>query len=131
MPTVHLLTALLLAATSGQFSAQPPQPQKHAQGRALMCDTPQQLGRFLDLLNQGRTALDAVRTVNEEAHDRSACQNVVAIFDVSRLLVTIKLGGRDVGIVEVTVTAVDDGSGWSPVQPRTQYMMQADPEETL
>jgi hypothetical protein len=34
-------------------------------------------------------------------------------------------------VVEVTVTAVDDGSGWSPVRPRTQYMMQVDPGEAL
>ena len=38
-----------------------------AVGQGLICDSPQQLHRFVDMRNQGREAEEAVRTINHEA----------------------------------------------------------------
>ena len=126
-----LLASAVVLTTNATISAQEPEAPRDSVGPALLCDTPQQLNRFVDLLNQGRAADDAVGVVNAEAHDRTACQNVVAAFTIGKPVATATMMGRFVSIVEVTVTAVNDGARWFPVPARTQYTIHSDAGEKL
>ena len=68
----HLLPiALAVPLACAPATAQQPneqQPDVHPTvGQGLICDSPQQLHRFVDMRNQGRAVEEAIRTVNEEA----------------------------------------------------------------
>jgi hypothetical protein len=98
-----------------------------AVGHGLICDSPQQLHRFVDIRNQGRNADDAVRTVNEEAKNPIACGTVMAAFAAGKPIDKMKMLGEAVELVEITIVAISDGAGWTRVPPTTQYMIRSEP----
>ena len=98
-----------------------------AVGHGLICDSPQQLHRFVDIRNQGRNADEAVRTVNEEAKNPIACGTVMAAFATGRQVDKMKMLGEAIELVEITIVAISDGAGWTRVPPTTQYMIRSEP----
>lgn len=72
-PAVLLPAALAVLLPCARTGAQMSEGVEDAVGPALICNTLQQLNRFVDLLNVGREADDAVRLVNEEAQNPIAC----------------------------------------------------------
>ncbi len=96
-------------------------------GQGLICDSPQQLHRFVDIRNQGRDADEAVRTVNEEAKNPIACGSVMAAFAAGKSIDRMKMLGEAVELVEITIVAISDGTGWTKVPPTTQYMIRSEP----
>jgi hypothetical protein len=98
-----------------------------AVGQGLICDSPQQLHRFVDIRNQGRDADEAVRTVNQEVRNPIACGTVMAAFAAGKPVDKVKMLGEAVELVEITVVAVSDGAGWTRVPPTRQYMIRSEP----
>ncbi len=121
--------ALLLLSVQG--GAQESEGAEDTVGPLLICNTAKQLNRFVDLLNGGRDAVDAVRLVNEEAQNPTACGNVLAAFEVGKLVAEVKMSGELFSIFEVKITALSDGSGWTQVSPTTQYTIRRMPGEAL
>ena len=98
-----------------------------AVGHGLICDSPQQLHRFVEIRNQGRDADEAVRAVNEEAKNPIACGSVMAAFATGKPIDKMKMRGEAVELVEITIIAISDGTGWTRVPPTTQYMIRTEP----
>jgi hypothetical protein len=98
-----------------------------AVGQGLVCDSPQQLHRFVEMRNQGRDADEAVRTVNQEAKNPIACGTVMAAFAAGKPVDKMKMLGEAVEFVEITIVAIGDGAGWTRVPPTTQYMIRSEP----
>ena len=99
-----------------------------AVGHGLICDSPQQLHKFVDMRNQGREAEEAVRTINQEAHDPVACGSVMAAFAPGKPIDKVKMLGEMVELIEITVIAVSsDGASWTKVTPTTQYAIRTQP----
>jgi hypothetical protein len=98
-----------------------------AVGHGLICDSPQQLHRFVDMRNQGRAADEAIRTVNDEAKNPIACGTVMAAFAAGKRVDKMKMLGEAVELVEITIVAISDGTGWTRVPPTTQYMIRSEP----
>lgn len=98
-----------------------------AVGLGLICDSPQQLHRFVDMRNQGREADEAVRTINEEAKNPVACGSVMAAFAPGKAVDKMKMLGETVEFIEITVIAISDGAGWTKVPPTTQYAIRTEP----
>jgi hypothetical protein len=127
----RLLISTLVMTAGSPMAAAPTDTLESTAGPALMCDTPQELNRFVELVNQGRQALNAVGIVNTEAHDPSACGNVMAAFEVGKPVSTMTMLGQLVSIVAVTVTAINDGDQWFAVKPSTHYTIRGDSGEPL
>jgi len=125
------IEALALQLPYARSGAEKTERAENTVGPALICDSPQQLNRFVDLINTGREALDAIRVVNEEAENPTACGNALAAFEIGKTVAEVKMLGQLFSIVEVKVTALNDGSEWTQVQPTTQYSIRQIPVETL
>ncbi len=126
-----LSAVLLLLLPCAGSRAQQSEGVEDSVGPALICNTSQQLNRFVDLVNVGREAADALRLVNEEAQNPIACGNALAAFEIGKPVAEVKLLGELVSIVEVKILALSDGSEWMQVQPTTQYTIRRHPAETL
>jgi hypothetical protein len=98
-----------------------------AVGHGLICDSPQQLHRIVDIRNQGRDIDEAIRAVNDEAKNPIACGTVMAAFAAGKSVDKMKMLGEAVELVEITIMAISDGSGWTRVPPTTQYMIRTEP----
>ena len=97
-------------------------------GQGLICDSPQQLHRYVDMRNQGREAEEAVRTINAEAKNPIACGSVMAAFAPGKPVDKMKMLGEAVEVIEITVVAIsDDGARWTKVPPTTQYAIRTEP----
>lgn len=129
--SVFLAFMLALLLPPVQSDAQDLQTTEDSVGLTLICNTAQQLNRFIDLINAGRGGADALRLVNEEAENPIACGNAVVAFEVGKTVAQAKMLGELVDIVEVEVFALSDGSEWTHVSPTPQYTIHRDPGETL
>jgi hypothetical protein len=124
----YLLPILLALPLAGApAAAQQADDATPAVGHGLICDSPQQLHRFVDIRNQGRAADEAIRAVNAEAKNPIACGTVMAAFAAGKRVDKVKMLGEAVELVEITIVAVSDGTGWTRVPPTTQYMIRTEP----
>jgi len=125
----YLFSAFVaLALACAPAVAQQPQSDKlPAIGQGLICDSPQQLQRFVQIRNQGREADEAVRVVNEEAKNPIACGVVRAAFAPGKPIDKLKMLGEAVELVEITIVAISDGASWTKIPPTTQYMIRSEP----
>jgi hypothetical protein len=92
-------------------------------GRGVLCDTQQQMMRFVALRDGGKEAPVAMRTVNDEAHNKSACNMVMVMFSARKVLGETTLHNKIVSLVEITVLAFGDGVVWKRVPAVTQYTL--------
>ena len=53
-------------------------------GQGLVCDTPEQVERFVDLRGNGVDVAVALQTVNSESHDSTACDIALVAFTDSK-----------------------------------------------
>ncbi|HVY01040.1 MAG TPA: hypothetical protein VHA55_14740 [Pseudorhodoplanes sp.] len=113
--------ALILVLGTGTAGAQD-LPRDAVLGRGVICDTSEQALRFVALVNDGVSADNAVRKVNDEAKDDRACGEAVIAFTMDEELGPRDMGGRPVSIVRITVLAISqDGLHWAPIAPKVQY----------
>jgi len=81
-------------------------------GGGVLCDTREQMIRFVALRDDGKEAPTALRTVNEEAQNVSACNLVMVMFSTRKVIGEMTLHGKIVSLVEITVHAFGDGHVW-------------------
>ena len=84
-------------------------------GTALVCDTRQQVERFVALYDGDFDA--AVRTVNAEVQDPSACAMASMTYLVSPPLATERHKDVTFKIVQIIVVGVITKNGVAPVEP--------------
>jgi len=84
-------------------------------GTALVCDTQQQVERYVAVYD-GDTAM-AVRTVNAEEHDPNACGMASMAYVVSPPVATARSRDATFQIVKVIVVGLVTDEGVQPVRP--------------
>jgi hypothetical protein len=128
-----MILAAILAFPLACTPATAQQPGAHdetapAVGKGLICDSAEQLHRFIDMRNQGREADEAVRTINQEAKSPIACGSVMAAFAPGKPVDKMTMLGETVEVIEITVMAIsEDGARWTKVPPTTQYAIRSEP----
>lgn len=120
--SIALALPLACAVAAAQQRDPPP-----TIGQGLICDSPQQLHRFVEMRNQGRAVEEAVRMVNEEAKNPMACGKVMAAFAPGQSVDKMQMRGEAVEFVEITVVAVSDGASWKRIAPTKQYAIRTEP----
>jgi len=114
--------AALLALACGTAAAEPDgNTGKTAIAVGMLCDTAQQVERYVALYNEGATAQTALETVNNEHSDPRACEIMTAMLTVGEQVATVAVTGGSVQVVAVTIVATKTGAGWQRTAPMVQY----------
>jgi hypothetical protein len=90
-------------------------------GRGVVCDTADQIQRFVMLRDNGRDMDVALNTVNEDAQSATACNFVLVKFTTPKPLAALTVRSKLVSIVEIRVVAFGNGTSWRPVPGVAQY----------
>lgn len=81
-------------------------------GVGIICDTPEQAGRFVGLRAEGNDPTKAIAAVNAEVHDSRACGIAAIAFMRNQTIATRTMGDRLVQIVRINIVAGFKGTGW-------------------
>src|SRR5579863_2192031 len=81
-------------------------------GRGVMCDTLDQVKRFVALRSDGKAPDLALHTVNGEAGSADACNLGLVQFTAAEPLAKMAVNGRQITIVRITVHAFGNGAAW-------------------
>lgn len=91
-------------------------------GVGIICNTPEQAGRFVSLRAEGKDPGKAIAGVNAEVHDARACGVAAVAFMRDQTVATRAMGDRLVQIVRINVVAGFNGTNWQRVSnDLTQY----------
>ena len=117
MKTTRCLTLFfLLACAPGQALAKHDMDERNLEvGDVLLCDTPEQVERYVALYHGDKEA--AVRAVNREENDPRACGVATAAFLRGPQMATVRAENMAFQIVRVLVLGVDSQDGFRSVQP--------------
>lgn len=93
-----------------------------AVGVGIICNTPEQAERFINLRAEGTAAPAALETVNTEVKDARACGVAAVAFLRDETIKTRPMGDRLVHIVRINVVAGFNEGGWHRASAMTvQY----------
>jgi len=90
-------------------------------GQGVICDTLEQARRLVSLQNDGRAINEALGTVNQEAHNPTACGPAKVLFRVAAQIDGDRLAGQPVNLVKIVISAINTGDRWSDVPDVEQY----------
>ena len=127
MRVVLALAGVFLLGAIGQASAQSVSAPSDggaqaAVGVGIICNTPEQAGRFISLRAEGRDAGKAIAAVNKEVHDPRACGVAAVAFMRDQTVATRAMGDKLVQIVRINIVAGFNGTDWQRVSnDLTQY----------
>ena len=88
-------------------------------GQSLVCDTQQQVERFVALYTGDAQA--AIRFVNAEEKNPAACAIMNVAFLRGTQVGTARHGASAFGIIRILVVGIDNGNGVRPVRPAAHF----------
>ena len=103
------------------------QERKVEVGRGVICESADQVKRFVALRSAGKAPDAALQAVNEEVTDAGGCRFSLFMFTGADPIAEMSLQGRPVSIVKITVHAFASGSAWTQVPAAVRYT--AEPEK--
>jgi hypothetical protein len=116
-----LLCGIAQAEEQSNNPAGGPVQKAMAVGAGIICNTSEQVQRFVTLRANGAETSGAVQAVNDEAHDPRACGVAVVAFTPDEKVEDTSAQGKVVSIVRITIVAAFDGGNWSAVPGMVQY----------
>jgi hypothetical protein len=90
-------------------------------GVGMICNTSDQAQQYLDLRSRGIVAEDAMKRINDDAHDAHACGVAAIAFKRDKMLHAHTVENKLLEVVQINVLAGFDGTGWKPIPEMTQY----------
>jgi hypothetical protein len=118
MPTLALISLLLCAPAQAQ-DRQGIDKRDIEVGDALVCDTREQVERYIVLYNGDQEA--AIRSVNRETRDPRACGVVSAAFVRGPHIAAAGHGNTAFEIVRILVVGIDGPGGFRAVPPAPYF----------
>jgi hypothetical protein len=94
-------------------------------GQGVICDTPQQVRRYVALRGNGTETNVALRTVNDEAHV-AACSVGLVMFSGSERVAGLTVQGRLLTVIQINVHAFVNGAGWMKIPATVRYTVTAE-----
>lgn len=108
---IALLLSLILCV--------PAQAQEVEVGSTLVCDTQQQVQRFVSVYHGD--AAGAAKTVNAEVKDPTACDMVAVAYVRGAEIATVRTESRAYRIVRILVLGIVTAAGIAPAEPSMYY----------
>jgi hypothetical protein len=102
-----------------------PTEEKMEVGQGVVCDTRQQIERFVALRGNGAETESALREVNEESH-QTACGLAKVMFNAGARVGGMALQGRQLNIMQISVHAFSTGPVWTKVPATVRYTVTAE-----
>lgn len=118
--TVGTRLVTLLALLAAPFCA-PAQATEYEVGTSIVCDTQQQVERFVALFNGDAQA--AIRFVNAEEKNPTACAIMNIAYVRGAQVGTARHGEHAFEIVRILVVGVEAENGIRPVRPAAYFSM--------
>jgi hypothetical protein len=122
IPIVVMLSCL--PATAQEENASKAQ-EKLKIGQGVVCDTPQQVERYVALRGDGAETTIALQTVNDEAHV-SACSVALVLFSAGERVGGLTAQGRLLSIIQIRVHAFGNGPVWTRIPATIRYTVTAE-----
>jgi hypothetical protein len=95
-------------------------------GQGIVCDTPEQVERFVTLRGDGREVADALQTVNKESHSARACDVALVAFTDSKPIAERVIQGKLASIVQIMVHALGNGESWRTIPAHARYTVEVE-----
>ena len=95
-------------------------------GQGLVCDTPEQVERFVALREDGLDVSDALHTINTETHNSTACDVALVAFTDSKPIAARVIQGKLASVVQIIVHAVGDGGTWRTIPAQARYTVKVE-----
>ena len=102
---------------------------KHGVG--IICDSAQQVERYLRLSNGDASLEDAVHMVNTESKNPRACGIAAIAFTTDEQIGTINIPNGIARIMRVRIVGTVTPKGWEPVPVTIQYTALLEPSEDV
>jgi hypothetical protein len=93
-------------------------------GQGIVCDTPEQVVRFVALRGKGMDVTVALHTVNNESRGSMACDVALVAFTDSRPIAESVIQGKLASIVQIMVHAVGNGVSWTTIPAYARYTVE-------
>ena len=91
-------------------------------GQGIVCDTPEQVERFVGLREDGRDVIDALQTINNESHGSMACIVALVAFTDSKPIAERVIQGKLASVVH----AVGNGTTWRTIPAHARYTVEVE-----
>src|SRR5262245_47256609 len=95
--------------------------QKIEVGVGLVCNSEQQVQRYLSLHTRNAEPETAIRLVNTEAQDPNACSLAAIAFVRGKYGPVVPAPGGQMKVVEITIIAAQTPAGWQRVDHLKQF----------
>jgi hypothetical protein len=92
-----------------------------AVGIGMVCNSPEQIERYISLLGSGQRRELAMNAVNTEANDPQACGVAAVAFTRDAIIDSKTVRGRLLQVVRINIIAGFDGVNWQPMSGKVQY----------
>jgi len=124
---VQLPMVLLLSWLPAQAQETPPAStqEKMEVGQGVICDTRQQVERYVALRKNGTEMDVALAAVNSEAHV-PVCSIARVIFSSGARVAGLSAQGRLLSIIKINVHAFGNGSVWTQIPATIRYTVTAE-----
>lgn len=90
-------------------------------GHGAICDTPEEVTRFISLFNKGDDSQAIAEKVNAEVGKPTACGIALIAFVEGDEVSKVRGPAGTARIVKITIVGVNIGRGWQPTAPFEQY----------
>jgi hypothetical protein len=95
-------------------------------GQGIVCDSPEQVERFVDLRKDGRDVIEALQTINNESHSSMGCIVALVAFTDSRPIAERVMKGKLASVVQIMVHAVGNGATWTTLPAHARYTVEVE-----
>jgi hypothetical protein len=95
-------------------------------GQGIVCDTPEQVERFVGLREDGSDAVDALQTINNESYGSMACDIALVAFTDSKPIAKRVIRGKLASVVQILVHAVGNGATWRTISAHARYTVEVE-----
>jgi hypothetical protein len=116
-------TEQIPAAVAPQNPA--PSEEKIEVGQGVVCDTRQQIERFVALRSNGAEAEMALREVNDESHEQ-VCGVAKVMFSAGERIGGMAVQGRLLTILQISVHAFSNGPVWMKIPATVRFTVTAE-----
>jgi hypothetical protein len=121
-PAILLLCCLPAMAQEPLSSAA---QEKIEIGQGVICDTLEQVERYVALRGNGAESSGALQKVNDEAHV-AACVVALVMFSPGAHLTDMTVQGKLLSIIQINVHAFGNGPVWTKIPPTVRYTVTAE-----
>jgi hypothetical protein len=106
-------------------------PETVKYGVGIICDSAEQVERYLRLSNGDASLVDAVHIVNSESRNPRACGVATIAFVPNEQTRTVDIPNGIARIFRVKVVGTMTAKGWEPVPVTIQYTAVLEPSEEV